>query len=84
VSPLHRDATEVRDYGAKEPTEGWLASDDHDPRIIEQSQRGATSPAYEAQPDAPVQEGAVMQFVRGTQREPSIATAELPRRLRKA
>lgn len=60
---VHRDAVEGVDYSIDELTAVWNATNDQDRRIVEENQRGLSSPAYEPGPYSPVHEGGVMQFV---------------------
>lgn len=57
------EAVEGVDYDLKELTEVWLATNDQDRRIVEENQRGVSSPAYQPGPYSPVHEGGVIQFV---------------------
>jgi Rieske 2Fe-2S family protein len=60
---VHKDAVEGVDYKLDELTEVWVATNDQDRRIVEENQRGVSSPAFEPGPYNPKQEGGVMQFV---------------------
>jgi Rieske 2Fe-2S family protein len=60
---VHRDAVEGVDYSIDELTAVWNATNDQDRRIVEENQRGVSSPAYEPGPYSPVHEGGVTQFV---------------------
>ncbi len=60
---VHRDAVEGVDYSMDELTAVWIATNDQDRRIVEENQRGVSSPAYEPGPYSPVHEDGVMQFV---------------------
>lgn len=57
------DAIEGRDYDLKTLTEVWIATNDQDMRLVEETQRGATSPAYEPGPFSEVQEDGCIKFV---------------------
>ncbi len=56
------DAVEGRDYHVEELTAVWAATNDQDRRLVEENQRGVTSPAYEPGPYM-ASEGGVDQFV---------------------
>jgi glycine betaine monooxygenase A len=60
---VHRDAVEGVDYSIDDLTAVWNATNDQDRRVIEENQRGVSSPAYEPGPYSPVHEGGVIQFV---------------------
>ena len=60
---VHRDAIEGVDYSIDELTAVWNATNDQDRRIVEENQRGVSSPAYEPGPYSPVHESGVIQFV---------------------
>jgi glycine betaine catabolism A len=60
---VHRDAIEGVDYAIDELTAVWNATNAQDRRIVEENQRGVSSPAYEPGPYSPAHEGGVVQFV---------------------
>ena len=60
---VHKDAVEGVDYQLDELTKVWTATNDQDRRIVEENQRGVSSPAFEPGPYNPKHEGGVMQFV---------------------
>jgi Rieske 2Fe-2S family protein len=60
---VHKDAVEGVDYQIDELTAVWNATNDQDRRIVEENQRGVSSPAFEPGPYNPLHEGGVMQFV---------------------
>ncbi len=60
---VHKDAVECVDYTIEDLTRGWTATNDQDRRIVEENQRGVSSPAFEPGPYSPVHEPSVMQFI---------------------
>jgi glycine betaine catabolism A len=60
---VHKDAVEGVDYQIDDLTAVWTATNDQDRRIVEENQRGVSSPAFEPGPYNPLHEGGVMQFV---------------------
>jgi Rieske 2Fe-2S family protein len=60
---VHKDAVEGVDYQIDELTLVWAATNDQDRRIVEENQRGVSSPAFEPGPYNALHEGGVMQFV---------------------
>jgi Rieske 2Fe-2S family protein len=60
---VHKDAVEGIDYSLDELTMVWSATNDQDRRIVEENQRGVSSPAFEPGPYNALHEGGVMQFV---------------------
>jgi Rieske 2Fe-2S family protein len=60
---VHRDAVEGQDYDLGELTAVWQATNAQDQRIVEENQRGVSSPAYEPGPFSPEHEGGVRQFL---------------------
>jgi Rieske 2Fe-2S family protein len=60
---VHKDAVEGVDYQIDELTMVWNATNDQDRRIVEENQRGVSSPAFEPGPYNALHEGGVMQFV---------------------
>jgi glycine betaine catabolism A len=60
---VHKDAVEGVDYQIDELTAVWAATNDQDRRIVEENQRGVSSPAFEPGPYNALHEGGVMQFV---------------------
>ncbi|MGD0721077.1 MAG: aromatic ring-hydroxylating dioxygenase subunit alpha [Roseiarcus sp.] len=60
---VHKDAVEGVDYKLDQLTEVWTTTNDQDRRIVEENQRGVSSPAFEPGPYNPLHEGGVMQFV---------------------
>ncbi|GLU31888.1 aromatic ring-hydroxylating dioxygenase subunit alpha [Trinickia caryophylli] len=59
---VHKDAVEGVDYDVKNLTAVWNATNDQDRRLVEFSQRGAASSAYEPGPYSPYTEGLVEKF----------------------
>ncbi|MDN7879978.1 aromatic ring-hydroxylating oxygenase subunit alpha [Burkholderia aenigmatica] len=59
---VHKDAKEGIDYDVKNLTAVWNATNDQDRALVEFSQRGATSSAYEPGPYSPFTEGLVEKF----------------------
>ncbi len=59
---VHKDAVEGRDYDLQKLTEVWLATNRQDGALVEMSQRGAASPAYEPGPYSPYTEELVEKF----------------------
>ncbi|EBA44585.1 aromatic ring-hydroxylating oxygenase subunit alpha [Burkholderia pseudomallei] len=59
---VHRDAKEGIDYDVKNLTAVWNATNDQDRALVEFSQRGAASSAYEPGPYSPYTEGLVEKF----------------------
>ena len=59
---VHKDAVEGVDYDVKNLTAVWNATNDQDHRLVEFSQRGAASSAYEPGPYSPYTEGLVEKF----------------------
>jgi glycine betaine catabolism A len=60
---VHKDAVEGVDYNLDDLTHVWTMTNDQDRQIVEENQRGVSSPAYTPGPYAPDHEGGVMQFV---------------------
>lgn len=60
---VNRDAVEGRDYDLQELTAVWQATNAQDLRIVEENQRGVSSPAYEPGPYSVEHEGGVRQFL---------------------
>lgn len=60
---VHRDAVEGKDYDLQELTTVWQATNAQDQRIVEENQRGVSSPAYEPGPYSTEHEGGVRQFL---------------------
>jgi Rieske 2Fe-2S family protein len=60
---VYRDAVEGADYSLDELTHVWIATNDQDRRIVEENQRGVSSPAFEPGPYSALHEGGVMQFL---------------------
>ena len=60
---VHKDAVEGVDYSIEDLTRVWSATNDQDRRIVEENQRGVSSPAFEPGPYSPVHEPSVMQFL---------------------
>jgi glycine betaine catabolism A len=60
---VHKDAVEGVDYSVEELSEVWTATNNQDRRIVEENQRGVSSPAFEPGPYNALHEGGVMQFV---------------------
>ncbi|AOI94581.1 MULTISPECIES: aromatic ring-hydroxylating oxygenase subunit alpha [Burkholderia] len=59
---VHKDAKEGIDYDVKNLTAVWNATNDQDRALVEFSQRGANSSAYEPGPYSPYTEGLVEKF----------------------
>jgi Rieske 2Fe-2S family protein len=59
---VHRDAVEGADYDVKNLTAVWNATNDQDRRLVEASQLGVNSVAYEPGPYSPYAEGLVEAF----------------------
>ncbi|WP_227816757.1 aromatic ring-hydroxylating oxygenase subunit alpha [Nitrogeniibacter aestuarii] len=59
---VHKDAVEGRDYDVKRLTEVWIATNRQDGALVEMSQRGAVSPAYQPGPYSPYTEAYVEKF----------------------
>ncbi|MBT0961909.1 aromatic ring-hydroxylating oxygenase subunit alpha [Denitromonas iodatirespirans] len=59
---VHKDAMEGRDYDLKRLTEVWLATNRQDGALVEMSQRGVASPAFEPGPYSPYTEALVEKF----------------------
>ena len=56
---VHKDAVEGVDYAPEDLTRVWRATNDQDRRVVEENQRGISSPAYEPGPYAPEDEAGV-------------------------
>lgn len=59
---VHKDAVEGRDYDVKRLTEVWHATNRQDGALVELSQRGVNSPAFEPGPYSPYTEELVEKF----------------------
>ncbi len=59
---VHKDAQEGVDYNVENLTAVWNATNDQDRVLVEYSQRGAASSAYEPGPYSPFTEGLVEKF----------------------
>ncbi|PXW99313.1 Rieske 2Fe-2S family protein [Sphaerotilus hippei] len=59
---VHRDAVEGVDYTVENLTRVWNATNDQDRRLVEESQIGVASRAYEPGPYSPYTEGLVEKF----------------------
>ncbi|WJF92188.1 aromatic ring-hydroxylating dioxygenase subunit alpha [Paraburkholderia bonniea] len=59
---VHRDAKEGIDYDVKHLTAVWHATNDQDRTLVEYSQRGVASSAYQPGPYSPYTEGLVEKF----------------------
>ena len=59
---VHRDAVEGEDYTVENLTAVWNATNDQDRRLVEESQVGVASGAYEPGPYSPYTEGLVEKF----------------------
>lgn len=59
---VHKDAVEGRDYNIKDLTAVWVATNAQDRALVEQSQKGIRSDAYEPGPYSPFTEGLVEKF----------------------
>jgi glycine betaine catabolism A len=60
---VNKDAVEGVDYSLDELTMVWNVTNDQDRRIVEENQRGVSSPVFEPGPYNALHEGGVMQFV---------------------
>lgn len=60
---VHKDAEEGRDYDLKRLTGVWIATNAEHREVVENNQRGITSPAYEPGPYSGIHEGGVIQFI---------------------
>jgi stachydrine N-demethylase len=60
---VHKDSVEGVDYDIKRLTEVWIATNDEDRQVVEDNQKGISSPAYEPGPYSPIHETGVMGFV---------------------
>ncbi len=60
---VHRDAVEGVDYDLDNLTKVWLATNDQDRQLVEETFRGVSSPAYVPGPFSDVAENGVCQFV---------------------
>lgn len=61
---VHKDAVEGKDYNLKDLTAVWVATNAQDRALVEQSQRGICSDAYEPGPYSPFTEMLVEKFCR--------------------
>lgn len=59
---VHKDAVEGRDYDLKRLIEVWHATNREDGALVEMSQRGVSSPAFEPGPYSPYTEELVEKF----------------------
>ncbi len=59
---VHKDAVEGRDYDLENLTSVWSATNRQDAGLVELSQAGVRSPAYEPGPYSPYTEGLVEKF----------------------
>jgi glycine betaine catabolism A len=59
---VHKDAVEGRDYNLEDLTAVWNATNAQDRALVEQSQKGIRSDAYEPGPYSPYTEGLVEKF----------------------
>jgi len=60
---VHKDAVEGVDYSVEDLTRVWRATNDQDRRVVEENQRGISSPAYRPGPYSPEEEAGVAEFV---------------------
>lgn len=60
---VHKDAVEGHDYDLETLTEVWLATNAQDMVLVERTQVGVTSPAYEPGPFSAVEEDGCVKFV---------------------
>ncbi|MNJ63306.1 hypothetical protein D3C77_591990 [compost metagenome] len=58
-----KDAQEGVDYDLERLTKVWMATNDQDRRLVEGTQVGVTSPAYQPGPYSELVENGVCQFV---------------------
>lgn len=59
---VHKDAQEGIDYDLEHLTRVWLATNEQDRKLVEGTQAGVTSPAYEPGPYSELAENGVCQF----------------------
>jgi Rieske 2Fe-2S family protein len=59
---VHKDAVEGVDYTVENLTAVWNATNDQDRRLVEESQKGAESRAYQPGPYSPYTETLVEKF----------------------
>ena len=57
------DAVEGKDYDLKTLTEVWLATNEQDQHLVERTQAGNSSPAFEPGPYSTIHEDGVIQFI---------------------
>ncbi|MCY1295311.1 Ring hydroxylating alpha subunit (catalytic domain) [compost metagenome] len=60
---MPKDAQEGIDYDLDRLTKVWIATNDQDRRLVEGTQMGVSSPAYEPGPYSSIAENGVCQFV---------------------
>jgi Rieske 2Fe-2S family protein len=60
---VHKDAVEGEDYDLENLTGVWEATNRQDADLVEQTQQGVRSPAYEPGPYSPYTEGLVEKFI---------------------
>ncbi len=60
---VHKDAVEGVDYDLKRLTEVWIDTNDEDREVVEENQRGISSPAFIPGPYSDYWESGVIQFV---------------------
>ncbi len=60
---VNAEAVEGVDYKLEELTSVWMTTNEQDRRIVEENQRGVSSPAFEPGPYNRLHEGGVIQFV---------------------
>jgi glycine betaine catabolism A len=54
---VHKDAQEGKDYDLERLTSVWMATNEQDGHLVERTQQGVASPAYEPGPYSPFTEG---------------------------
>ena len=60
---VHKDAVEGVDYDLENLTRVWIATNNEDRAVVEENQRGVSSPAFIPGPYSRIQEDGVIQFV---------------------
>jgi len=60
---VHKDAVEGVDYDLERLIEVWIATNNEDREVVENTQKGILNPAYKPGPYSPDWESGVIQFV---------------------
>lgn len=60
---MPKDAVEGQDYQLDDLTKVWIATNDQDRQLVEETFRGVRSPAYKPGPFSDIAENGVCQFV---------------------